>query len=81
MFRRSLVPVFLVAALSACYQPASDAGMTIGKADAPSDQSASGLPVIGATLPSIAGVTLDGEVIDNQTLFGKTVLINLWFFH
>lgn len=39
------------------------------------------LPQRGETLPAIAGMTLDGTSVDNASLKGKTVLLNLWFFH
>ena len=39
------------------------------------------LPKQGSALPAINGVTLAGEVIDNEWLSGKTVLLNLWFYH
>jgi len=39
------------------------------------------LPKKGSPLPAISGLTLEGEVIDNEWFKGKTVLINLWFYH
>ena len=40
-----------------------------------------GLVERGDALPDIAAVTLDGQAVTNASLRGKTVLLNLWFFH
>jgi cytochrome oxidase Cu insertion factor (SCO1/SenC/PrrC family) len=40
-----------------------------------------GLVERGDTLPDISAVTLDGQPVTNASLRGKTVLLNLWFFH
>jgi len=39
------------------------------------------LPVVGQPLPAIVGRTLGGERVDNDSLHGRTVLLNLWFVH
>jgi cytochrome oxidase Cu insertion factor (SCO1/SenC/PrrC family) len=39
------------------------------------------LPKLGSQLPAIAALTMDGTRVDNDTLKGKTTLINLWFYH
>jgi hypothetical protein len=39
------------------------------------------LPKVGDPLPPIVGSTLDGERVDNDSLHGRTVLLNLWFIH
>jgi hypothetical protein len=39
------------------------------------------LPQPGERLPDLQGLTLDGERIDNDSLHGRTVLLNLWFAH
>lgn len=38
------------------------------------------LPKKGEDLPAFAGVTLDGESLDNGDLEGRTALITLWFY-
>jgi hypothetical protein len=40
-----------------------------------------GLVERGDALPDISAVTLDGQPVTNASLRGKTVLLNLWFFH
>jgi hypothetical protein len=39
------------------------------------------LPQRGESLPPIVGRALDGTVVNNASLEGKTALINLWFYH
>ena len=39
------------------------------------------MPLPGAPLPPIAGITTEGERITNATFKGKTTLLNLWFVH
>jgi len=40
-----------------------------------------GLPQPGEPLPDVAGRTLDGASVSNASLRGKTVVLNLWFYH
>lgn len=40
-----------------------------------------GLPRVGEPLPAVSAHTLDGRRVDNASLHGRTVLLNLWFFH
>ena len=39
-----------------------------------------GLLAEGSGLPPLKGTTLDGRVVTNADLAGKTVLVNTWFF-
>lgn len=39
------------------------------------------LPKLGSALPDISALSLDGSQITNVGLHGKTVLLNLWFYH
>lgn len=45
----------------------------------PVTRQANGLLAVGSGLPRLSGVALDGTVITNETLHGKTVLLNTWF--
>ncbi len=38
-----------------------------------------GMLAEGSILPPLSGVVSDGTVFTNETLHGKTVLLNLWF--
>jgi hypothetical protein len=87
---------FAVLALSALLAACSDAapadveaGKTSGL-DALSNSAPAGppiaalnmlLPQVGKPLPEILGSTLGGERVDNDSLHGRTVLLNLWFIH
>ena len=39
-----------------------------------------GLLAVGSGLPPLKGTTLDGRVVTNADMAGKTVLVNTWFF-
>jgi len=87
-----LAAVLLSALLVACGDAASadDGSAKTSGLDALSSSASAGpsiaalnklLPQVGEPLPAIVGRTLDGERIDNDSLHGRTVLLNLWFIH
>ncbi|MHC4845940.1 MAG: TlpA family protein disulfide reductase [Planctomycetota bacterium] len=88
----SLPAALLVAAVVACGDGApadggaeTPSGLDALSTSAPAAPSISALnrllPKVGDPLPPIVGSTLDGERVDNDSLHGRTVLLNLWFIH
>jgi hypothetical protein len=85
----SLIALLLASLSAGCGDAASDGSSSSGLAamseSAPATASYAALnkllPAVGEPLPAIVGSTLDGERIDNDSLHGRTVLLNLWFVH
>ena len=76
---RVLLPsaLALAAALAACSVEVSEAT----EVDARTARYNAKLPKLGDSAPAFAALTIDGKLVDNTTIDGKTTLLNFWFYH